>query len=106
MSFFCCRIIPNLYFSQDNSKESTLINKAIEDKNNLLEMLDEVCIEATVSKKLFIQNMPFPYCKIENYPSNIIKNSLSRIIQILHKCLLTTSSKYYIVSTSIKSFTI
>lgn len=95
--FFYGRIIPNLYFPQDSCKESTLVNKAIQDKNHLLEMLDDRFVDTSLSKRAFVQNMPFPFCVIETLPCENVNGSLSRIVLMLHKHLLTTASKYLIV---------
>lgn len=98
------RIIPNLYFPQDNSKESTLVNKAIQDKNHLLEMLEDVCVDSNQSKNVFLQSIPFPFCVIDEPSPLDLKDSLSRIICTLHKSLLTTTSKQLIVSCLIANF--
>lgn len=91
------RITPNLYFPNDGSKESALVNKAIQDKHYLLEMLDDVYLDTSISKKSFIQNMPFPYSVIEIVPLDNVRNSLSRILRILHQYLFKNTSKHFMV---------
>lgn len=95
-SFF--RIIPCLYFQQDNFKQNGIMSKAILCKDQLLSMLDEIQMETSISKRTFIDNMPFPFNNIDNHDNNFnLEKSLSRVISQLHKYLLTSTSKYFMV---------
>lgn len=98
MKILIFRIIPYLYFQQDNFKQNEIMSKAILCKNELLSMLDEIQMETSISKRTFIDNMPFPFNNIDNLDNNFnLEKSLSRIISQLHKYLLTSTSKYFMV---------
>lgn len=95
-----CKIIPNLYFDQGNSKETIVISKAVQYKDKYLSNLSNIIFEVNNNRKNFVDNMPFPYSAIHDDGSETVENSLSRIVVKLYEYLLTGTSKHLIVSTA------
>ena len=50
--------------------------------------------DVDVHKKIFIANTPFPFNVLKEKPNTNLEDTLSIIVSKLHRCLLTSSSKY------------
>lgn len=91
-------MIPYLYYEQFYLKENSVTTKAIHYKQKFLSNLNDNISATNLNRKKLIDNMPFPFNKIDQKNCDKIEFSLSNIVTKLFNFLITATSNSFIVS--------
>nr|CAI5834824.1 unnamed protein product [Callosobruchus analis] len=89
-------IIPQLYFAEYRVKDNPVTAKAVMGTERLFRCLKESESDASVNRKNFIRQMPFPFNRMLQKPCEREQFSLSKILVKLCNFVLTSTSKFLI----------
>lgn len=87
-----------LYFEDYQVRESAATSKAIFERNIFVKSFSNAKKDVTANKRHFVENMPFPFNKLDTDGCDRVDFSLSKIVLKLYNIVLTATSKHLIVS--------
>ncbi|XP_018571399.1 huntingtin [Anoplophora glabripennis] len=90
------QIISVLYFEDYQIRESEATSKAICERNVFVKSFSDTKKDMTANKRHFVDNMPFPFNKLDAEGCERIDFALSKIVAKLYNIVLTATSKHLI----------